>query len=110
MVKRYVPLFLAVLLFCVFTSAQAWAAPGQGGNMPYETWLNNLRASATGPVTGEYAARICVIIPPFFPCCSCRFHHAPSVQSVSHAALFTKSFAMRSASSVVRSSFAASTP
>ncbi len=50
MVKKYLPLFLAVLAVCVFTSAEAWAAPGQGGGLPYETWLNNLRASATGPV------------------------------------------------------------
>ncbi len=39
-------LFLAVL--CM--PQQAWAAAGTGGSLPYESWLENLRNSVTGPV------------------------------------------------------------
>jgi type IV secretion system protein VirB2 len=48
--KKHFPSFLAVLGICVFASSQVLAGPGEGGNLPYESWLNNLRASATGPV------------------------------------------------------------
>jgi len=37
--KKYIPLFFAVLTLCVLTSAEAWAAPGAGGNLPYEKWV-----------------------------------------------------------------------
>ena len=50
MVKKYFPLFLAVLVVSLATTVDAWAGPGTGGKLPYETWLNNVRASATGPV------------------------------------------------------------
>lgn len=41
-----------LLLFCVSIaiSTEAFAAPGEGGSLPYESWLTNVRNSATGPV------------------------------------------------------------
>lgn len=50
MVRKYVPLFLAVVVVCLLTSAEAWASAGTGGNLPYEDWLTSVRNSATGPV------------------------------------------------------------
>ncbi|MDR0363155.1 MAG: TrbC/VirB2 family protein [Planctomycetota bacterium] len=50
MVKKYIPIFLAVLVAGLFLSGDAWAGPGTGGSLPYETWLTNVRNSATGPV------------------------------------------------------------
>ena len=38
--------FLAILV----TSHPAMAAVGQGGSLPYESWLSNLSNSVTGPV------------------------------------------------------------
>lgn len=41
----------AVLLaFILFFPHQAFASEGTGGSLPYESWLTNLRNSATGPV------------------------------------------------------------
>lgn len=40
---------LLAVLFMVAPS-DAFAAQGQGGSLPYEGWLENLRASVTGPV------------------------------------------------------------
>jgi len=44
-----------LLLFCavmaiMLISHPAMASQGQGGGLPYENWLNNLRNSVTGPV------------------------------------------------------------
>lgn len=50
MVKKYAPLLLAVLALCLFSSTEAWASAGTGGNLPYESWLTSVRNSATGPV------------------------------------------------------------
>ncbi|MGO9375192.1 MAG: conjugal transfer system pilin TrbC [Syntrophobacteraceae bacterium] len=41
-------LFFLLTFFAVVPHAMASAA--QGGNLPYETWLTNLRQSMTGPV------------------------------------------------------------
>ena len=42
---------LAILLvLTLFAPHQAFAAEGTGGGLPYESWLTNLRNSATGPV------------------------------------------------------------
>ena len=45
---------LQILLFSLCISAifmpDAFAGPGTGGSLPYETWLTSLRNSATGPV------------------------------------------------------------
>ena len=42
---------LAILLvLTLLTPHQAFAAEGTGGGLPYESWLTNLRNSATGPV------------------------------------------------------------
>jgi type IV secretory pathway VirB2 component (pilin) len=40
-------LFVALLLFA---PQQAQASTGSGGGLPYETWLESLRNSVTGPV------------------------------------------------------------
>ena len=42
----------AALLFAVILLAPhaAFASEGTGGSLPYESWLTNLRNSATGPV------------------------------------------------------------
>lgn len=42
--------FLLALVACLVLMPDAFAGPGEGGKLPYETWLNGLRASATGPV------------------------------------------------------------
>ncbi len=50
MCRKHLPiLLLAVVAFLAF-SLEAFAGPGEGGKLPYETWLVSLRASATGPV------------------------------------------------------------
>jgi type IV secretion system protein VirB2 len=41
---------MALAVMGLLWSAAAWAGPGEGGRLPYEAWLTNLRASATGPV------------------------------------------------------------
>ncbi|MCW5321900.1 conjugal transfer protein TrbC [Verminephrobacter aporrectodeae subsp. tuberculatae] len=41
---------LALLAFLVLAPHPAFAAEGTGGALPYESWLTNLRNSATGPV------------------------------------------------------------
>ena len=38
------------MVFCLLISTEVFAGAGEGGKLPYESWLNNLRASATGPV------------------------------------------------------------
>jgi len=43
-------LLLALALLWLLAGSPAWAAEGQGGQLPYEGWLNNLRNSVTGPV------------------------------------------------------------
>lgn len=48
--KNYIAILLLVFLFCVIASPDAFAGPGTGGKLPYESWLNSVRASATGPV------------------------------------------------------------
>lgn len=50
MSNRYFAVFLLVLAICVSLSPDAFAGPGQGGRLPYEDWLDSVRASATGPV------------------------------------------------------------
>lgn len=50
MSKKYLPAVFAALFICLAVSTEVLAAPGEGGRLPYETWLNDLRASATGPV------------------------------------------------------------
>jgi type IV secretion system protein VirB2 len=50
MIKKHSAVILAALTVCLFASSDAWAGPGTGGSLPYETWLNSVRASATGPV------------------------------------------------------------
>lgn len=41
---------LALLAFIVLMPQHAVAAEGQGGGLPYESWLTSLRNSVTGPV------------------------------------------------------------
>ena len=50
MLKKYRHVLLPVLVACLLISTEVFAGPGEGGKLPYESWLNNLRASATGPV------------------------------------------------------------
>lgn len=39
-----------LLAFILLAPHQAFASEGTGGSLPYESWLTNLRNSATGPV------------------------------------------------------------
>jgi type IV secretory pathway VirB2 component (pilin) len=48
--KPIVPALIAVLFFALAASFDAQAATGAGGALPYESWLNALRTSVTGPV------------------------------------------------------------
>ena len=41
---------LALLTVCLLAPQAAFASEGTGGALPYESWLTNLRNSATGPV------------------------------------------------------------
>ncbi len=41
---------LFVFVLCMLISTEVFAGPGEGGKLPYESWLNSLRSSATGPV------------------------------------------------------------
>ncbi|MFC7208334.1 TrbC/VirB2 family protein [Comamonas endophytica] len=43
-------LLLSLLMLWLLVVPGAWAAEGQGGALPYESWLGNLRNSVTGPV------------------------------------------------------------
>lgn len=48
--------YLGVLIFLLFFMPHpAIAAQGQGGGLPYESWLTNLRNSVTGPVAFSLA-------------------------------------------------------
>ena len=44
-----------LLLACFAAAPDAMASVGSGGGLPYETWLNNLRQSMTGPVAFSFA-------------------------------------------------------
>ncbi len=48
--RKHLHLLLPVMVACLLISTEVFAGPGEGGKLPYESWLNNLRASATGPV------------------------------------------------------------
>lgn len=50
MPRKTMFLFLVALLLCVSFMPRALAAPGEGGGLPYEDWLTQIRNSATGPV------------------------------------------------------------
>ena len=50
MVKKYMLFLLVAFMVSIVISGDAWAGPGTGGSLPYETWLTNVRNSATGPV------------------------------------------------------------
>ena len=50
MTKKHLAFLLLVFVVCVGVSPEALAGAGQGGNLPYEGWLESVRASATGPV------------------------------------------------------------
>lgn len=39
-----------LLIFILIAPHPAFASEGTGGSLPYESWLTNLRNSATGPV------------------------------------------------------------
>jgi len=41
---------VAILAFFMLAPQHAFASEGTGGSLPYESWLTNLRNSATGPV------------------------------------------------------------
>lgn len=44
-------LALTGLVVCLLVSPEhAWATEGDGGALPYESWLTSLRTSVTGPV------------------------------------------------------------
>src|ERR1051325_3367888 len=42
--------FFLLVVFLLLSSDLTFASEGGGGNLPYETWLTNLRNSVTGPV------------------------------------------------------------
>ena len=39
--------FIGLAVFLLLMSSPALASQGQGGGLPYESWLNNLRQSVT---------------------------------------------------------------
>jgi len=39
-----------IFLVLILMASEAMASVGTGGSLPYETWLENLRNSVTGPV------------------------------------------------------------
>ena len=43
-------LVFSFLAFIILASQSAFASEGTGGSLPYESWLQNLRNSVTGPV------------------------------------------------------------
>lgn len=47
--KRLIFMVLAGVM-CLSISTKAFAGAGTGGGLPYETWLESIRNSATGPV------------------------------------------------------------
>ncbi|MCD8349172.1 MAG: TrbC/VirB2 family protein [Planctomycetaceae bacterium] len=48
--KKHLDVLLLVFVVCLAAAPDAFAGPGTGGKLPYESWLNAVRASATGPV------------------------------------------------------------
>lgn len=48
--RKYLAVLLLVFVVCLAAAPDAFAGPGTGGKLPYEGWLNSVRASATGPV------------------------------------------------------------
>jgi type IV secretion system protein VirB2 len=50
MAKKHIAFLLLVFVVCLGIVPDAFAGAGQGGNLPYEGWLESVRASATGPV------------------------------------------------------------
>lgn len=52
MIKHFSSIIgMALLLAGILAlSSDAWAATGGGGALPYESWLETLRTSVTGPV------------------------------------------------------------
>lgn len=50
MLKKYPAVFLLVFVVCLGLASDAFAGAGTGGNLPYESWLESIRNSATGPV------------------------------------------------------------
>ena len=50
MPNKYCLILLLAFVACLALSPEALAGPGEGGKLPYESWLNSVRASATGPV------------------------------------------------------------
>ena len=47
--KCFATVLLAFFL-CLAVTSDAFAGAGQGGGLPYEDWLEQIRNSATGPV------------------------------------------------------------
>jgi type IV secretion system protein VirB2 len=50
MKKNWLHIMLTAMCVGAFLMPDAFAGPGTGGSLPYETWLTSLRNSATGPV------------------------------------------------------------
>ena len=51
-IKPYLPAMIAILIisFAVLHTDAVFASEGTGGGLPYESWLEKLRNSFTGPV------------------------------------------------------------
>ncbi len=50
MPRKFIPVLVLLVVAFLVVSPDAFAGPGEGGKLPYESWLASLRASATGPV------------------------------------------------------------
>lgn len=48
--RTFLVLLSVVALCCVAYTPDVFASAGQGGDLPYESWLEALRNSVTGPV------------------------------------------------------------
>lgn len=50
MKKAVVTLGILMAVMLIFSASDALASVGTGGDLPYESWLESLRNSVTGPV------------------------------------------------------------
>lgn len=55
MKKVMVTLGILLAVMLVFSASDALASVGTGGDLPYESWLESLRNSVTGPVAFSLA-------------------------------------------------------
>ena len=50
MSRNHCGIILMAFFLCLAVTSDAFSGAGQGGGLPYEDWLEQIRNSATGPV------------------------------------------------------------